>query len=44
MELDYQEFEIRILNELVPDHIPGAQWKEYLEGKRDKERSEKEAN
>jgi hypothetical protein len=44
LELDYQEFVFRILSKLVPDHIPGSQWKEYLEGRRDKKRNEKEAN
>lgn len=44
-EIDYKEFEIRILEKLVPNHVPKEQWKQFLEGKYvRKERNEEETN
>lgn len=42
-EIDYKEFELRILENLVPKHIPGSQVIKYLEEKHDRESKEKEA-
>ena len=39
LEVNYREFEIRILQNLIPDHIPTKQWKLYLEKKFDKNMS-----
>ncbi len=38
LECDYEEFEIRILQKLVPEHIPVQQWKEYLDARSKKEK------
>lgn len=43
IEVDYEEFEIRILADLVPKHIPMSQAIKYFEGKRDKKRNEEES-
>jgi hypothetical protein len=39
-EIDYREFEMRILHNLVPSHIPGEQVIKYLEGKHDRKEKE----
>ena len=43
-EIDFAEFEATILSQLVPSHIPAVQWKDYLEGKRDRKEKEKDTN